>query len=138
MTEEQLKTNIAALELLVNETAEKSTDFKDQLEKTKKDLVDLNKPELTSAQLDEIQCAVESGVENFDFSNNDNYSIDYGIDYDGKVYCESLELTDTYELVEMIVSKVHNLFKEKLDTTEADNHTGITGIPNGDTMSDTE
>ena len=138
MTEEQLKTNIAALELLVNETADKSTDFKAQLEKAKKDLVDLNKPELTGAQLDEIQCAVESGVENFDFSNNDNYSIDYGIDYDGKVYCESLELTDTYELVEMIVSKVHNLFKEKLDTTEADNHTGITGIPNGDTMSDTE
>ena len=138
MTKEQLETNIAALELLVNETADKSTDFKAQLEKAKKDLVDLNKPELTGAQLDEIQCAVESGVENFDFSNNDSYSIDYGIDYDGKVYCESLELTDTYELVEMIVSKVHNLFKEKLDTTEADNHTGITGIPNGDTMSDTE
>ena len=138
MTEEQLKTNIAALELLVNETADKSTDFKAQLEKAKKDLVDLNKPELTGAQLDEIQCAIESGVENFDFSNNDSYSIDYGIDYDGKVYCESLELTDTYELVEMIVSKVHNLFKEKLDTTEADNQTGITGIPNGDTMSDTE
>ena len=138
MKKEELEVNIAALELLVNEAADKSTDIKAQLEKAKKDLVDLNKPELTSAQLDEIQCAVESGVENFDFSNNDNYSIDYGIDYDGKVYCESLELTDTYELVEMIVSKVHNLFKEKLDTTEADNHTGITGIPNGDTMSDTE
>ena len=123
MTEEQLKTNIAALELLVNETADKSTDFKAQLEKAKKDLVDLNKPELTGAQLDEIQCAVESGVENFDFSNNDNYSIDYGIDYDGKVYCESLELTDTYELVEMIVSKVHNLFKEvpTNEEEEADN-----------------
>ena len=123
MTKEQLEVNIAALELLVNETADKSTDFKAQLEKAKKDLVDLNKPELTGAQLDEIQCAVESGVENFDFSNNDNYSIDYGIDYDGKVYCESLELTDTYELVEMIVSKVHNLFKEvpTNEEGEADN-----------------
>ena len=123
MTKEQLETNIAALELLVNETADKSTDFKVQLEKAKKDLVDLNKPELTSAQLDEIQCAVESSVENFDFSNNDNYSIDYGIDYDGKVHCESLELTDTYELVEMIVSKVHNLFKEvpTNEEGEADN-----------------
>ena len=123
MTEEQLKTNIAALELLVNETAEKSTDFKDQLEKTKKDLVDLNKPELTSAQLDEIQCAVESGVENFDFGDTDNYNIEYGIEYDGRVHCESLELTDTYELVEMIVSKVHNLFKEvpTNEEGEADN-----------------
>ena len=123
MTEEQLKTNIAALELLVNETADKSTDFKAQLEKAKKDLVDLNKPELTGAQLDEIQCAVESGVESFDFSDSDNYNIEYGIDYDGKVHCESLELTDTYELVEMIVSKVHNLFKEvpTNEEGEADN-----------------
>ena len=123
MTEEQLKTNIAALELLVNETADKSTDFKAQLEKAKKDLVDLNKPELTGAQLDEIQCAVESGVENFDFGDTDNYNIEYGIEYDGRVHCESLELTDTYELVEMIVSKVHNLFKEvpTNEEGEADN-----------------
>ena len=123
MTEEQLKTNIAALELLINETADKSTDFKTQLEKAKKDLVDLNKPELTGAQLDEIQCAVESGVENFDFGDTDNYNIEYGIEYDGKVHCESLELTDTYELVEMIVSKVHNLFKEvpTNEEGEADN-----------------
>ena len=123
MTKEQLETNIAALELLVNETADKSTDFKAQLEKAKKDLVDLNKPELTGAQLDEIQCAVESGVESFDFGDTDNYNIEYGIEYDGRVHCESLELIDTYELVEMIVDKVYNLFKEKLDTTEADNHT---------------
>ena len=122
MTKEQLEVNIAALELLVNETADKSIDFKTQLEKAEQDLADINKPELTPTQLDDIQCAIESGVENFDFSESDNYNIEYGIDYDGKVHCESLELTDTYELVEMIVSKVHNLFKEKLDTTEDDNH----------------
>ena len=123
MTKEQLEVNIAALELLVNETADKSTDFKAQLEKAKQDLADINKPELTPAQLDDIQCAIESGVENFDFGDNDNYSIEYGIDYDGKVHCENLELSDTYELVEMIVSKVHNLFKEvpTNEEGEADN-----------------
>ena len=123
MSKEELEVNIAALELLVNETADKSTDFKTQLEQAKQDLVDINKPKLTGAQLDEIQCAVESSVENFDFSNSDNYDIEYGIDYDGKVHCESLELTDTYELVEMIVSKVHNLFKEvpTNEEGEADN-----------------
>ena len=35
MTKEELEVNIAALELLVNETADKSTDFKAQLEKAK-------------------------------------------------------------------------------------------------------
>ena len=124
MNKEQLETNIAALELLVNETTDKSKDFAAQLEQAKKDLADVNKPVLTSAQLDDIQCVIESGVESFDFSDNDNYNIEYGIDYDGKVHCESLELTDTYELVEMIVAKVHALFveAEELDTTEVDNH----------------
>jgi len=124
MNKEQLETNIAALELLVNETADKSTDFKAQLEQAKKDLADINKPELTSSQLDDIQEAVEAGIENFDFSDNGNYNIEYGIDYDGKVHCENLELSDTYQLTEAITEKVHKLFveAEELDTTEVDNH----------------
>ena len=80
--------------------------------RTDQELKDYNKPELTSAQLDDIQCAIEEGIEKFDFSNNDNYSIEYGIDYDGRVHCETLELSDTYELTEMIVKKVHALFVE--------------------------
>ena len=124
MDKEQLETNIAALELLVNETTDKSVDFKAQLEQAKQDLADINKPVLTALQLDDIQEAIEAGIESFDFSDNDNYSIEYGIDYDGKVYCESLELSDHYNLTEMITKKVHALFveAEELDTTEADNH----------------
>ena len=126
MDKEQLEVNIAALELLVNETTDKSVDFKAQLEQAKKDLADVNKPVLTPSQLDDIQEAIEKAVDGFDFSDNDNYSIEYGIDYDGKVHCENLELSDTYELVEMITSKVHKLFvevkTEELDTTEVDNH----------------
>ena len=124
MDKEQLETNIAALELLVNETTDKSVDFKAQLEQAKQDLADINKPVLTALQLDDIQEAIEAGIESFDFSDNDNYSIEYGIEYDGKVHCESLELSDTYQLTEMITKKVHALFveAEELDTTEVDNH----------------
>ena len=139
MTKEQLETNIAALELLVNETTDKSVDFKAQLEQAKKDLANINKPQLTPAQLDDIQEAIEAGIEDFDFSDNDNYNIEYGIEYDGKVYCESLELSDTYQLTEAITEKVHALFVEvdpteeeqdkeaeeysdSLDTTEPDHH----------------
>ena len=127
MTKEQLETNLAALKLLVNETNDKITDYKNQLAEVEKQLEDYNKPELTPAQLDEIQCAIESGVENFDFSDSDNYDKEYELDYDGRVNLASLEFNNSYELIEMIVSKVHNLFKEaecpeELDTTEADNH----------------
>jgi len=124
MDKEQLETNIAALELLVNETTDKSVGFKAQLEQAKKDLADINKPVLTGLQLDDIQEAIEAGIESFDFCDNDNYSIEYGIEYDGKVHCESIELSDHYNLTEMITKKVHALFveAEELDTTEVDNH----------------
>ena len=124
MNKEQLEVNIAALQLLVNETTDKSKDFTAQLEQAKKDLADVNKPVLTTSQLDDIQEAIEAGIESFDFCDNDNYSIEYGIDYDGKVHCESIELSDHYNLTEMITAKVHGLFveAEELDTTEADNH----------------
>ena len=127
MNKEQLETNLAALKLLVSETNDKTTDYKNQLAEVEKQLEDYNKPELTPAQLDEIQCVIESGVENFDFSDSDNYDKEYELDYDGRVNLASLEFNNSYELIEMIVSKVHNLFKEaecpeELDTTEADNH----------------
>ena len=127
MTKEQLETNLAALKLLVSETNDKTTDYKNQLAEVEKQLEDYNKPELTPAQLDEIQCAIESGVENFDFSDSDNYDKEYELDYDGRVNLASLEFNNSYELIEMIVSKVHNLFKEaecpeELNTTEDDNH----------------
>ena len=87
MKKEELEVNIAALELLVNEAADKSTDFKAQLAQAKQELADINKPGLTPSQLDDIYEAVEKGVSNFDFTNK----------------------TD---LVEMIVEKVSKLFVE--------------------------
>ena len=123
MNKEQLETNLAALKLLVSETNDKTTDYKNQLTEVEKQLEDYNKPELTPAQLDEIQCAIESGVENFDFSDSDNYDKEYELDYDGRVNLASLEFNNSYELIEMIVSKVHNLFKEvpTNEEGEADN-----------------
>ena len=127
MTKEQLETNLAALKLLQQETNDKLTDHKAQISLLEKQLEDYNKPELTPMQLDDIQEAVEQAIENYSFSDCDNYETDFSLDYDGKVQLESIDLQDTYQLVEMIVDKVHNLFKEadcpeELDTTEPDNH----------------
>ena len=122
MSKEQLETNIAALELLVNETADKSTDYKAQLEQAKKDLADVNKPELTPLQFDDLYEAIESGIGNYDFSDSDNFDKEFGIDYDGRVTLESFDINSAQDLVEAIANKVNKLFTEKLDTTETDNH----------------
>jgi len=124
MNKEQLEVNIAALELLVNETTDKSVDFKAQLEQAKKDLADVNKPVLTSLQFDDLYEAVEKGVSNFDFSDEDNYDKEFELDYDGRVQLSNFDFTNAQELIEAITQEVHKLFveAEELDTTEADNH----------------
>jgi len=122
MKKEELEVNIAALELLVNETADKSTDFKAQLEQAKKDLADINKPELTSLQFDNLFKAVESGVSGYDFSDDNNYDKEFELDYDGRVQLSNFDFINAQDLVEAIVEEVSKLFTEKLDTTEVDNH----------------
>ena len=120
MTKEQLETNLAALKLLQQETNDKLTDHKAQISLLEKQLEDYNKPELTPMQLDDIQEAVEQAIENYSFSDCDNYETDFSLDYDGRVQLESIDLQDTYELTEMIVEKVHNLFKEAECPTDKD------------------
>ena len=127
MDKEQLETDIAALELLVNDTANKSKDFTAQLEQAKKDLADINKPELTPMQFDNLYEAVESGVSGYDFSDQDNFDTEFELDYDNKVTLSNLDLSNSQDLVEAIVEELTKLFTEaecpeELDTTETDNH----------------
>ena len=127
MNKEQLETNMAALKLLQSETNDKARDYQQQIADLQKQIDDYNKPELTPKQLDDIHEAVEKAVENYSFSDCNNYEVEFSLDYDGRVQLESIDLQDTYQLVEMIVNKVCNLFKEaecpeELDTKEPDNH----------------
>ena len=112
MTKEELEVNLAALKLLEAETGIKHENFKQQVQDAEKKLEDINKPELTPLQFDKIQEAVEEGVGNFSFDDDDNYDKSFAMEYDGKVYLESIDLTCSYELVENIVKKVHKLFTE--------------------------
>ena len=115
MTKEQLETNLAALKLLEAETGIKHESFKQQVQDAEKKLEDINKPELTPLQFDKIHEAVEEGVGNFSFEDQDNYDKEFGMEYDGKVYLESIDLTCSHELVEKIVKEVYKLFTEAED-----------------------
>ena len=109
---QELENKKAALELLQNETNDKLRDYKQQISILQKQIDDYNKPALTPAQIDAVHQAVEDAVENFDFDSTDNYEVEYGMEYDGKVYLESISLQCAYELTDAIVTKVLKLFKE--------------------------
>ena len=127
MNEQDLKLKIAGLEKAIKEHDDFSATYQNDLKSTQKLLDDYNKPELTLKQLEAIEDAVEQAVSEFDFTDTENFEIDYSLDYDGRVQCESHEFINDCDLVEMIVSRVYSLFKEadcpeELDTTEPDNH----------------
>ena len=112
MNEIDLKTKIEGLEKAIAEHKDFTNTYEGQLKTTKQELEDYNKPEITPMMIDNIHDAVEKAVEGFDFNNTDNYEFEYGMEYDGKVYCESVGLQCAYELTEQIVNNICNLFKE--------------------------
>ena len=112
MIENDLLLKIEGLEKVIKEQQDSADMYKLQLEETKKQLDDYNKPEITPMMIDNIHSAIEKAIEGFDFSNNDNYEFEFGMEYDGKVYVESVNLQCAYELTEKIVNNVCSLFKE--------------------------
>ena len=121
MNAKDLELKISGLERAIEEKTADASRFQDELKTTQKQLEDINKPELTPLQFNLIQEAIERGVDEFDFSDEGNYDKEFGINYDGKVHLENLDLTCTYELVEMITEKVHKLFTEAECPEEDDN-----------------
>jgi len=110
-----LLTKIEGLEKAIAEHKDFATNYESTLKQTKQELVDLNKPELTTSQAEAIERAVEQAVNAFDFTDTDNFEIDYSLDYDGRVQCESHEFINGEDLILNIVDKVLNLFKEVED-----------------------
>jgi len=121
MTKEELEYKIQMLEQKVVSNTSEMISVQADLKIAQKQLEDINKPELTPLQFELIQEAIERGVGEFDFSDEGNYDKEFGINYDGKVHLENLDLTCTYELVEMITGRVHKLFTEAECPEEDDN-----------------
>ena len=123
MNEIELKTKIEGLEKAIQEYKADASKYEDKLKETQQQLKDYNKPELTPTQMDDIYVAVEKAIEEFDFDDTDNFALDYGIDYDGRVFCESHDFQNSGDLVELICDKMNKLFKEvpSNEEGEADN-----------------
>ena len=109
---QELENKKAALELLQNETNDKLNDYKQQISILQKQIDDYNKPELTPKQVDAVHKAIEDAVDGFNFDEVDMYDIELEMDYDGRVQASTINLNETYDLVERIVRRVHSLFKE--------------------------
>ena len=121
MTKVELEVKLEALQKLLEEKANEQKTYQNQIKDLEKQLEDLNKPKLTAKQFDKLNEAIETAIGQFDFDNEDNYSIDFGLDYDNRITCESFSFDNAYDLHQEIYSAVEELFAEADEDNNQEN-----------------
>ena len=121
MTKEELQVKIGTIESMIADANVEVTKYGEQLADLKKQHANLSKPKLTPQQHDKLQTLVGEAVESFDFDDTDNYSIDYGIDYDNRVVCENFSFDNSDEVVRIIMENIENMFACATEDTNEEN-----------------
>ena len=112
MNKIDLEVKIESLKNMITEGQQQTSNYAGQLDKLNTELANVNKVALLPSQFDDIYEAIEKGISEFDFNDTENFEIEYGIDYDGRVNCESHEFRNHEDLLQMINDKIQALFKE--------------------------
>ena len=86
------------------------------LKSKQQELEDANKPVISSTTIDIINDTVNKVLEDYDFECG-MFEYDFSINYDNKIELGDLTFTDTYELVEAIITKIEKQFKVEKDET---------------------
>ena len=111
------------LEATVKGLEEKISQLNMDLKDKQRELEDVSKPEMTEEMYGNLEEIVEEAIGNYDFSDSENYDIEYELDYDGKVNASSLEFNSAHELGEKIMRGVEKAYK--MTETEVTNATHV-------------
>jgi len=82
------------------------------INKLQKELEESNKVGLTASQMDEIHDEIAEAMEDFDFSDTDNYNFEFEIDWSNHITVNSMQIDDLSDVTSKIWSRVCKLFKE--------------------------
>ena len=115
MTKEQLELKVKELNAALTQFETDQAALKDQLNKAKCDLEDINKPVISKETVDAIRDAVANAVGQFSFDNCENYEYDIEVDYDNRLQLSNINLNYTDDLEESICSEIEDLFKVEGD-----------------------
>lgn len=106
------------LEATIKGLEEKVNQLNNDLDTKKKELKDVNKPELNQSTLDIIYDCVTEGIEEFDFSDTDNYDFEPELDYDRRVSIQSIEFQSIDYIQEPIMKLLEKRFNIIDDTPD--------------------
>ena len=106
--------NKELLEATVKGLQDKIGSLNMELKDKQKELEDCNKPVISSTTMDIINDTVNKAVEDYEFDCG-MFEYEFNLGYDNKLELSDLTFTDTYDLVEAIVTKVEKQFKIEQD-----------------------
>jgi len=112
MTKTELVAKIEALQAALDVKSQEQNAYQGQIDTLKKQLEDLNKPKLTPLQFDQLHEAVEESISSFDFDDQDNYDMDFHIDYDNRIAVESMSFQNADEIAREVYNHISQLFGE--------------------------
>ena len=105
------------LERKVRELTASITTFNNDADLLKKDLADahqrlavIGRPRITQDQMTEIQDAIYTVVNNVDFTDCNNYDMDFEIDYDNRIAVSNMEFNNSDEIADDLCSEIGSLF----------------------------
>tara|TARA_R100001463_G_scaffold66963_1_gene120597 strand:- start:185 stop:553 length:369 start_codon:yes stop_codon:yes gene_type:complete len=118
MNKTELNQEIEKLKVSLEAHEEQVKDLSHDLKIATQKLEDCDKPKLTEKQLNAVCAAIENSVDNFTFDDSDSYETEFGIEYDGRVYLESIIFDGQSTLSEHIYQDVESLFglADEVDT----------------------
>ena len=113
------------LEATVKGLQEKIQSLQTDLTIKQKELDNVNKPKITSELYDELASVIEDTIDGLDFDNPDAYEYDFGMEYDGRVYIDSISMNSTYEITNSIMAKIDKRFNVLPKNTEENTITEV-------------
>ena len=113
------------LEATVKGLQEKIQLLQNDLKDKQKELENVSKTKITGELYDEIGSAIEDAIEGFNFDDTDVYEFEFGMEYDGRVYVDSVGMQSTYEITNSIMAKIDKRFNVLPASTEENTVTEV-------------
>ena len=104
------KDNAELIEATVKGLQDKINSLNVELKDKQQELEDAGKPVISSVTLDIINDTVNKALEDYQFECG-MFDYEFELDYENRITLSNLTFTDTYELVEAVVTKIEKQFK---------------------------
>jgi hypothetical protein len=113
------------LEATVKGLQEKIQSLQNDLNDKQKELENVSKTKITAELYDEIIDTIENAIEGFNFDDTDVYDFEFGMEYDGRIYVESVSMQSCYEVTNFITKNIDQRFNVLPKNTEENTVTEV-------------